>query len=915
MSTIPAPEVGAWLRAGGIVVAASDRAARAVRTSYHRARRAEGLTAWTSPAILDWNAFVRREWECRAADGRLLLNSAQEHSLWLRVIAESGQTPGWLESPRRRLADLAIQAHDLLCSYAPGFLRPSARRAWQQDASAFDQWLSSFEDLCSKNLFLSASRVPLDLLPLLQNDQNNRPPLVLAGFDRLLPVQEQIFQAWGDFRFVEPGVPAAEPHSYAAPNEQLELTACVRWCRQQLDVNPRARLLVACPNASARRGEIERAFLKHAPDSQAPQFEFSLGVPLAQVGLARAALLLLRWLDDTIEEQELDWLLSSGYCATGSEEIAALAAYMRTLRRRGLQRTHWTLDAFLRQPAGSASPTVAWSQRMTAARHQITRATDHQSPLDWAALAATLLQSIGWPGSRPLTSAEFQAANRFQQSLDLCGSLGFDGRRMNWDGFVTELDRIANEMLFSEESLDSPILIAGPAESAGLAADGIWFLGADEHTWPASGSTHPLLPIDVQREARMPHASVTLDWELAESITTRLMRSAPQVCFSFARQKEDVETRASRLVLQHSGAPQPLPLVLSPEPPRAPLAVAFIDVPAIPLPSVPAKKSSAQLSLFDDKGTARELIQYEVPGGATVLTSQSQCAFKAFATARLGAQQWEPAETGLTAAQRGQLLHGVLHSIWSETPEGIRNSTQLHNLGAELRPFVEGHVRRVLEERMPVGAREQMPARYLELEEQRLSRLITEWLEYERERVRFDVASTEVAANVAVAGLTLKLRLDRVDRLDDGSLLVIDYKTGNVSPKSWQLPRPDDVQLPLYAGFALPAQQELGGLVFAKVKPGEFGFTGRIVNAQATLNPDLHGTSGLVKSPLTPAQLSDWRDCIEQLARDFIAGRADVDPSDYPATCDRCGLYTLCRVREREDQQAPEDEEAEVQDD
>jgi hypothetical protein len=122
------------------------------------------------------------------------------------------------------------------------------------------------------------------------------------------------------------------------------------------------------------------------------------------------------------------------------------------------------------------------------------------------------------------------------------------------------------------------------------------------------------------------------------------------------------------------------------------------------------------------------------------------------------------------------------------------------------------------------------------------------------------------------------------------------------------------VQLPLYAGFALPPQQELGGLVFAKVKPGEIGFTGKVVNPQATLDPNLHGGLGLVKNPLTPAQLSEWRDRIEQLARDFIAGRADVNPSDYPATCERCGLYTLCRVREREDQLEPEEEEAEVAD-
>jgi RecB family exonuclease len=346
------------------------------------------------------------------------------------------------------------------------------------------------------------------------------------------------------------------------------------------------------------------------------------------------------------------------------------------------------------------------------------------------------------------------------------------------------------------------------------------------------------------------------------------------------------------------------------EPAGTVLAAKFEDTPAIPLPSAPARKSTAQLSLFDDTGTQREIAQaYEVPGGSAVLTSQSQCAFKAFATARLGAQGWEAAQAGLTAAPRGQLLHAVLHSVWSDTAEGIRSLAQLQNLGAELQAFVESHVGRVLEEKIPAGAREQMPPRYLELEEQRLTRVITAWLEFERTRLPFDIAATEIASTTAIAGLALKLRLDRVDRLNDGSLLVIDYKTGNVTPKSWELPRPDDVQLPLYAEFALPPGQELGGLVFAKIRPGERAFAGKMANAQATLDPRLNGTSSLVKDPLTPAQLSAWREKIEQLARDFIAGRADVDPREYPDTCKYCDLYTLCRIREREDRLEPEEEE------
>ncbi len=204
-----------------------------------------------------------------------------------------------------------------------------------------------------------------------------------------------------------------------------------------------------------------------------------------------------------------------------------------------------------------------------------------------------------------------------------------------------------------------------------------------------------------------------------------------------------------------------------------------------------------------------------------------------------------------------------------------------------------------------------MPKRYLELEETRLIDLVTEWLRYEAARVPFTVVETEQKGTVAIAGLSLDLRLDRIDRLNDGSLLVIDYKTGDVSPKLWDLPRPDDVQLPLYAGFALPPNEELGGLVFAKLRAGERHreFAGRVRDANATLLSDLKGNKGLVRNPLNDEDMDAWRTYIEQMARDFLAGRAEVDPRDYPKTCERCGLQALCRIQENQPGAEPDENE------
>jgi probable DNA repair protein len=934
-----AAEIDGWLRNGGLVVTASDRAARALAAAFHRARRAEGLLAWPAPGILDWKSFVRAAWEERGrngeADGRLVLNPTQEQSLWAEIAGADGRLATLLEGPRHRLAALAMEAHELLCSYAPQFLRSSARAAWQQDAAAFSGWLAAFDRTCREGNSISTSRLALELIPLLGDtpgaearddslgfmrglkppppfDSSSsaacpaaRPPLLLAGFDRILPTQRAFFDAWGAWRLAAPGAmapgelgkpggldeqtepakPPAQVFFHQAADAQAELAACALWCRNQLAVNPRARLLVVTQSVGSQpsRGQIERAFLQLTGPGSPPLFEFSLGVPLSQVAHARAALLLLRWLSGSLAEHELDWLFSTGQAAASPQEASALQARMRALRRRGLERPEWALNAFIQQRSGPDPLPASWLNRIAEAQRRLADiARQPQSPLDWAELVPRLLETAGWPGPRPPSSAEFQALRRFQQAVEAAGSLGFDGRRILWADFLSILARVLDETLFAPESQDAPIQIAGPAESAGLTADGVWFLGVSEDAWPAGGATHPLLPPEVQRQAGMPHASPQLDWELAQAITARLLASAAEVHFSYARQTEGIEARPSRLIVRLAGAPRELHQAL---PRRQPLAVPCEDSSRIPFPLG------------------------RVQGGAEVLTFQSQCPFKAFATARLGAQCWKPAEAGLTPSQRGQLLHAVLHAVWGGPPDGIRSQRELQDL-AERSSFVAAHVRRIFQGEMISALRQRMPRRYLELEEQRLTGLVTEWLDYESARIGFEVAATEVDRTIHLAGLTLDLRLDRIDRLIDGSLLVIDYKTGGVAPKSWELPRPDDVQLPLYAGFALDG--ELGGLVFAKVRAGDLAFAGHVGDPAATLFPGLKGSSALVKNALAPEQLPGWRQRIEQLARDFLAGRSEVDPREASKTCERCGLQTLCRVQENEDQVQLEDKDDSV---
>ncbi len=120
MGTLPQAELDAWLRNGGTVVTASDRAARALTAAFNRARRAEGFTAWPAPNILDWTRFARNAWAERSLDDRLLLNSRQELDVWEQIAsrrrhpATSCSKPRAAASPRWPWKRMSCSANRLL---------------------------------------------------------------------------------------------------------------------------------------------------------------------------------------------------------------------------------------------------------------------------------------------------------------------------------------------------------------------------------------------------------------------------------------------------------------------------------------------------------------------------------------------------------------------------------------------------------------------------------------------------------------------------------------------------------------------------------------------------------------------------------------------------------------------------------
>ena len=427
------------------------------------------------------------------------------------------------------------------------------------------------------------------------------------------------------------------------------------------------------------------------------------------------------------------------------------------------------------------------------------------------------------------------------------------------------LQRLAADRQFQPESEPAPIQILGVFEASGMTFDHLWIVGMHDGAWPRSSVPNPFLPLSLQRARNMPQSSPQRELEFTTLLTGQLLASSPDIVLSYPTKDGDADLR-------------PSPLFVSlPE-----------DSTGIPM----AGKGHAEL-LYLSKNE-ESIPDNNAPtwngaksrGGVLIFASQAACPFQAFAKVRLGAQPLESAMPGLSPLDRGILIHDVFHRIWNEF--GSHETL----MGAEPGYFnavVHDEVAAAIAQ-MKMKKRALRQPRFADIEQERLERLVYEWLELEKQRAPFIVLHQEEKRQVNVGGIDLTIRADRIDRLDDGTHVVVDYKTSIHRPTEWDGMRMDEPQLPLYA---VTSDVELSGVVFGIAKLGELKFTG-LTSADGIVP----GVKAEIGDDALSNRIPAWRTVLERLAADFRNGVAIADPKKPVQTCRHCGLQALCRISE-----------------
>lgn len=855
------PDYLQLLHDGVTLVTPTRRLAGLVADRYGARMAGDAHGIWEAPPALPLGAWLLQIHE-RLSDTAgvaipgILLSADQELAIWEQSVDQADTTASLSMDT---LARLAADAFATRVYWELPAVQFDAFRA-RTEVRAFLRWCDRFERRCRELGAIDHARFAVEITRVDSGILATIPPFRLFGFTRLPPLLRTLAQrcrAGGVYELDHRGGAAASVATRAFDNTEAEIRAAMAWARAEKSAHPAAAVSVAVAG-SRRIDPLSRAHLLRAfRGAETATTDIALDCPqsasLADAPIIATALLLL---DPGRERpwQDFSRILLSPYVGGANDERACRARLDRELRRNGDIETTWRDVARLALRADIACPDLA--ARIEALLAAATLPPGRNRRHDWMAHAERVLAAAGWPGEQSLSPGEQALLLEWGRIMDGVAALDAVAAPCTWPQAFAKWRGLLRQRRQTGNAPLNAVHVITPDEAAFTRPERVWVIGLNDHAWPPPTDTNPLLPLSLLREHGVPGTDPGDDLRAAEAMLDTLGGDPAGVIFSFALNERETPRRP------FAGLAAAGLVAVAPEPwPRRALTFEFLD----------------------DRSASPPVLGEPLRGGVALLADQAACPFRALARYRLHATAPEDPTPGLNALQRGTLVHAMMATFW----EQMRSSARLAAAAdADIDALLEHAAVTALNR---AQRRYRLPAAYWALEQRRLVGLGREWLARERERGDFDVIACEQAGSVQVGAMTLNTRIDRIDRLASGGLVVIDYKTGAVSSRDWEPPRPDQPQLPVYA--LAEHADPVAGIAYAQLRTRDC----RVVDFPPRC---LGRGAGDEAAEQWRQRTAQWATELAHLADEFAAGWALADPKRGAATCRYCDLQPLCRIDE-----------------
>jgi len=842
-----------------------------------------GDGVFSTPEVTAWQPWLA-SLAGMTPDIPVALGELQELLLWEQVIGNDRTLAA--DAPARGLARHASQAWALMQEYGIG---TDELAGHGDEADALASWIAAMHpELAAMGRTLAAD-VPGLMLPCISGVVHHK-HILLDGFSTLTPIQQAIFGALRNS-----GVCIGQVESQHIP-PQIELTACIdaesefRHVAQAiadiLHAEPQARIGVAISRQvsdfAGLRRRLDAMLIPRASIADGMQSVLMAGEALSAVPLVCQMLRLLQLVGKQgAPFSEISPLLFSPGLKGYVQERMARAALDALLRRTG--RHYVGFKSLLSAGLLNDTPQLAEVLKL-----MLRWDASSRSAGEWVNAVHGLLQSTGYlraesEGNEDAVSrsnAEIRQLNAFRECLAALMAADAVSPPMDWGRFLSLLSAACHAARFNQPAMLPQVQVLPLSRMTGLRFDAVFAVGIDDEALPLPVQTAALLPLSVQRQHGLPCATAASAFAESAFQWRQVLQAAPRLFASYACHREEREPGASPMLagieVLPCGGETPSPAMIESE--------TFADAPDVPM-----------------------LAGERVEGGSGIVKNQSACAFRAFAIHRLGIALLETPEPGIDAAAKGSLIHLALEYIWTHLASQ-----------ADLLALDEAAASALIEAAIAHSfgkLRSPLPDSLRAFESERMRRVIAGWLQLERERPAFRVEGCEKAYQLQLpegcnVSFPVRLKADRIDRDSEGRKILIDYKTGRKqSIGQWVGERMAEPQLPLYS-----MAEELGSsdaVCFARVRSGEMGFEGLCGADTGIKGISVYKGSDEAAEDW-PALLDVWRQRINALAAEFVAGHSGVLPRDARA-CSYCGLEAVCRIDEigfPDDDGSEEDERA-----
>lgn len=849
--------------------------------------RQSGRLAWHRLNALPLDTWLLNQYETltlinsQASSYPRLLSQQQSRLLWQQQLA------GVMEegSDQEGVAQLCIQARNLVCRWQ------LEEAHWYTGETEENRVFGTAHQRYLKTLqqenWIDQAGLAQWVVRISEHQAQPLERVFLHGFNdqtepQLVSIRTSLERAGVRVHFSGQETQQAAAVTLAFPEYQQQFKQALLWALDQHQAAPQGRFAIVVPNLQQQRHYLEKLCSDLAfanPDRLPVQWQdlvnITAGKPLSSYPLCSHLQLLLRAVCSSLHLSEWDVLLKSPFIQGGQSQFELRDRFVLWLQDSNRPQLTWAhiqsqWQRFIEPISSMEQGKPALPVITDSLQAQLNQKRNISQWLIWL---QQLLKQFGWLGEFTLDSETYQVNQRLQETLQSLVELDGFVDKLSFHDFNQELNTQLKSTTFQPQTETAPVQIMGTLEAAALNFDGLWVCECESQQWPEPANANPVLPRQTLRKFNMPGSGPERELQYADAMLRGFRTAAPSVIFSWGRYQGDAQ------------------LLLSP---------LLEDLPATTLTESNLITSSREQALYssremihvqpaDDSGIP--LSQLQTKGGSGLIKSQSLCPFRAYAEYRLGIKQEDELQEGVKASDRGTLVHRVLESFWQQVGSYADLKRLLESddkLNSCLNSILEHELQRF---RKDVYLQ---PEALYELERQRTFNTVRKWLlEAEEKRLSFTVDTLEKRQIINLSGLELTLTVDRIDQLEDGSRIIIDYKTGLKNTASWLGERPEEPQLPLYA---LLDNVNTRGIYFGIARPDKTEWQG-LQDVNTPFSPKKPGT---IKVPEEgwEQQVAQWRLTLEVIAEEYQQGVARVDPLSA-TTCQFCHLGPVCRIKEQ----------------